>query len=294
MVTHAMKGADVAFGLVGYPSIWRHPGAVEAMKLHKCRYMSLATMCSFETLASDACTWPMEIYWKIVEKMEALAKSVKKVRVTNPRGTDITADFDPLYAKLGVSRGSFQKGSMGVFPAGDSRMYPVVPDPVTFQPMPSGEGVIVFDGFYQYGLLAEPIRMSVEKGWVTKIEGGSEAKELADYLSQYDNSLHFNEISWGHNPRMPLQLWDKMLIQANRASSVVHLGVGDALMDGGKICSKVKPAGSILYRPSLYLDQQPVVRDGRLLLLDDPEVIEVAARCGDPQRWLTELEVYGG
>jgi hypothetical protein len=294
MVTNAMRGADVAFGLVAYPSIWRHPGAIEAMKLCGCRYISMATMCSYETLASDACKWPMEIYWKIVEKMESLAKGIKKVRVTNPRGTDITADFDLLYAKLGVSKGAMQRGTMSIFPVGDSRMYPTVPDYETFQPTPCGNGTIVFDGFYQYGLLKEPIRMEVENGWVTKIEGGQEADDLSHYLSQYENSLHFNEISWGHNPRMPLQLWDKMLIQANRASSVVHLGVGDSLMDGGTICSKVKPAGSILFKPNLFLDDQQVVLDGRLLLLDDPEVVDVAARYGDAERWLTELEVYEG
>jgi len=292
MVLSAMKSADLAFGLINYPSIWRHPQAVEAMKLHENRYVSLATMCSIETLTSDAAKWPIEIYWKIVEKMEKLAKGVKSVRVTNPRGTDITADFDPLYAKLGVSKNGFQKGSMTIFPLGDSRMYPTVPDSETFQPTPSGDGIIVFDGFYQFGLPNEAIRMEIERGWVKEIQGGQEAKELKNYLSQYENSMHFNEISWGHNPRMPLQLWDKMLIQANRASSVVHLGIGDSLMDGGIIKCAIKPAGSILYRPNLYLDEIQIVREGRLLLLDDPEVIGIAEKYGDPDRWLTELEVY--
>lgn len=294
MVTAAMRGADLAIGLINYPSIWRHPTAVEAMKLFENRYVSIATMCSFETLTSDAAKWPMEIYWKIVERMEMLAEGVKQVHVTNPRGTDIKAEYDPLYAKLGVTKAGFQKGSMTIFPLGDSRMYPTIPDYNAFQPKPSGDGVVVFDGFYQFGLLKEPVEMEIEKGWVKQIKGGKEAEELSHYLSQYENSLHFNEISWGHNPRMPLQLWDKMLIQANRASSVVHLGVGDSLMDGGTIKSEIKPAGSILYRPSLYLDDIQIVKDGRLLLLDDPEVIEVASKCGDPKRWLSELEIYEG
>lgn len=290
-VTLAMRGVDVAFGLVSYPAIWRDRGAMAAMMLHGTRYVSLATMNSYETLAGDAARWPVELCMAVSRRIWQIARRSSTVRVTNPRGTDITAAIDPLYYHMGQV-GPMQSGELRVFPLGDCRIYPARPNDATLLPIPTGDGVAVFDGMYRFGLFREPVTVTVKDGWATRIEGGREARLVAELLEAHENGLHFNEVSWGLNPRIRLDLNDPTLVQANRNSSVVHLGFGDSLQDGGILASPIKIGASILLRPSVYLDETPVVQDGRLVLFDDPEIRELARRYGDPNLLLSEIETY--
>lgn len=65
-------------------------------------------------------------------------------------------------------------------------------------------------------------------------------------------------------------------------SGTIHFGIG-----GGKDESFRHRDLEIFY-PTLRVNGTEIIRDGRLLLLDDPEVRAEAAKYGDPDELLTE------
>mgnify|MGYP007042453137 CR=1 FL=1 len=88
---------------------------------------------------------------------------------------------------------------MVAFPAGEMQGGPVAG---------TGEGTVVWDVSVHHppGLLKEPIRLTIEKGGVKKIEGGTEAEQLKDFIKKYgnENTYKFDvELSLGWNPKCP-------------------------------------------------------------------------------------------
>ena len=46
----------------------------------------------------------------------------------------------------------------------------------------------------------------------------------------------------------------------------------------------------MIVKPSLYVDDEPLILNGHNTILDDPEIHELASQFGDPVKLLTELE----
>lgn len=116
-------------------------------------------------------------------------KGAVSIRVTAPRGTDVIV---PVNGRgLMLDDGDFSKpGAGGNIPAGEVFISPVVggsqlkaADGSVYEQQTEGcEGVIVFDGSMTFGdgdsILETPITCKVEKGFVSDISGGAEARRL--------------------------------------------------------------------------------------------------------------------
>lgn len=114
-------------------------------------------------------------YKLLAERCDILCKKYENagtVHVTAPNGTDVTVTIKDRKGLL--DNGDFSvPGSGGNIPAGEVFISPVVGQT---------EGTVVFDGSMSFSdgdsILKTPITCIIEKGFITSITGGEEAKRL--------------------------------------------------------------------------------------------------------------------
>ncbi len=147
------------------------------------------------------------------KKLCAKYENAVSVRVTAPSGTDIVVG---LKGRKGmVDDGDFSKpGIGGNIPAGETFISPVVG---------TCEGTIVFDGSMTFSdgdsILKTPIRVKVEKGFVTEVDGGDEAKRLLKDIMQAEKDA----VSMENSGKLPS---GQGMIYARNARNIGELGIG--------------------------------------------------------------------
>lgn len=112
---------------------------------------------------------------------EAIDASVE-IRVTSPGGTDVRIGVKGRKAKS--DDGDFSApGSGGNLPAGETFVSPVVG---------TTEGIIVFDGsistYAEDCIVHDPVRVTVQNGFVVSAEGGKEAELLMESIRQGESN----------------------------------------------------------------------------------------------------------
>jgi 2,5-dihydroxypyridine 5,6-dioxygenase len=207
--------------------------------------------------------------WADYEAMDRLGQKIAKVytegntvRVTCPNGTDLTASIKgrPGRSIAGMPLALHPgKGGGCAFPDGEAHVCPVEG---------TGEGRVVFDlTAHSVGALKEPIVLTVEKGMVTKIEGGHQAQIWRNIFDKANDPNSYNcpaEVSIGLNknvvPTGSMRTDKKMY-------GTSHIGVGDTVVLGGTCHAKLRLEGVIRY-PEISVDGQVLTRGGRILLDD--------------------------
>jgi leucyl aminopeptidase (aminopeptidase T) len=158
------------------------------------------------------------------DKICAILGASDTVRVTAPGGTDITIG---LKGRKGFAdNGDFSfPGAGGNLPAGEAYVSPE---------LGTASGVIVYDGSIVLAkgeiLIKDPIHCTVEKGHVTKIEGGEEARLLLDSVTQAEK----NAVSMEKEGKLPP---GQGAIYAANARNIGELGIG--LNPNAKITGKM-------------------------------------------------------
>lgn len=155
-------------------------------------------------------------YKKLAENCARLSKkfqNAESVHVTSPGGTDIIIGLKNRNAM--ADDGNFSKpGSGGNIPAGETFISPVVG---------TSEGVIVYDGSMTFSdgdsILETPITCKVEKGFITEITGGDEAKRLLKDITQAEKDSIKMEAS-GKLPK------GQGAVYARNARNIGELGIG--------------------------------------------------------------------
>ena len=207
--------------------------------------------------------------WADYEAMNRLGLKIAQVytqgntvRVTCPNGTDLTVDITgrPGRSIAGMPLALHPgKGGGCAFPDGEAHVCPVEG---------TGEGRVVFDlTAHSVGALKEPMILTVEKGMVTKIEGGYQAQIWRQLLERAGDIGSYNcpaEVSIGLNknvvPTGSMRTDKKMYATS-------HIGVGDTIVLGGTCHAKLRLEGVIRY-PEISVDGQVLTRAGRILLDD--------------------------
>lgn len=128
-----------------------------------------------------------------IRKMEA----AKTMRVTSPSGTDFTATLGqyPCIPEYGYSDtpgkwDHWASGFLFTWPDEGTATGKIVID----------KGDIIFP-FKSYA--TSPITLHVEKGYVTRIEGGFDAEHLSSYMASFNDpeTYAISHIGWGLQPR---------------------------------------------------------------------------------------------
>jgi len=235
-------------------------------------------------MASDWAHFPSELHYLMWTKSARLLSETDG-HLTDSLGTDLRMKFFPWPKGDPFSSSWAQvKGSRVHRPAGTWEFFPGG----TIATCPREvEGTVVFDlleGFS--GILSEPIRLTIRNHWVTKVEGGPEAKWFSELTRQHPNGRYFCEFAWGINPRSPLQ--EGLRIKAPdtllfRRAGSYHCGVG--LWPGMGVPSSLHWDGGGL-SATFRLGNKTVIDKGYLTMLDEEDVRAVASQYGDPDHFL--------
>lgn len=205
--------------------------------------------------------------WVDYQAMNRLGQAIAKiytagntVRVKCPNGTDLTVSIAgrPGRSIAGMPLALHPgKGGGCAFPDGEAHVCPVEG---------TGEGRVVFDlTAHSVGALREPMILTIEKGMVTKIEGGQQAETWRRILERAGDAGSYNcpaEVSIGLNrnvtPTGSMRTDKKMYATS-------HIGVGDTIVLGGTCHAKLRLEG-VIRHPEISVDGQTLTRGGRILL----------------------------
>ena len=196
-------------------------------------------------------------YEAIAARTRALAGLMERtsvIRVTGPGGTDVRLPVEgrKAFASTGLFR---EKGQSGNLPTGEAFLAPVEG---------RSEGVVVVDGSMAgVGLVETPIRITIEAGYATAIEGGEEAARLRALLEPHGRDARtVAEFGIGTNDRA---IVTGVILEDEKVMGTIHIAFGDNKSMGGSV-RVASHLDGLVTRPSVWFDDRPIMKDGRLLV----------------------------
>ncbi len=192
----------------------------------------------------------------ICQEVARRFKEAKFVKLTNPVGTSLTMRKEgrrgnALYCIV-------EPGEFSTVPTIEANFSPIEG---------TGEGVIVADASIPYlgiGVLAEPVRCKVEKGFIVDIEGGRQARTLKeDWKTRKDpNCYNIAELGVGLNPAARMT---GVMLDDEGVFGSVHIGVGTNITLGGNIKAATH-YDLLMWGATIELDGKVILDRGNLKL----------------------------
>ncbi len=179
------------------------------------------------------------------------------MRVTNPAGTDLQLSIE---GRPGNSHACIvEEPGFTAVPNIEANTSPVER---------TTEGVLVVDGsvpYYGVGVVTEPIRFEISGGFVRSIEGGDQADFLRYLLARQNDEWVYNiaQFAIGLNPEC--REFTGEMLNDEGVNGTIHIGVGTSSSLGGVVQARTH-FDAIIRDPSVWLDGEPVVRGGEILV----------------------------
>ncbi len=234
----------------------------------------------------------LQIFNKVRDKLLEATIAGKKLRVTHPWGTDLA--YTGLPGNVApfetVPRFPPAKG----FTCFDGHNH--VRAVIGTNPPETADGVVVSRFCKDIGgMLKNPVKFTFVKGWCEKIEGKEEAEKIKAILGDDKFNRRFEEIQFGMNPKVStFNKEGKLTYEGTCATGNMHIAVGreEANYAGGEWILSSSQHITIAYLPkiNLWFGEEMVVENGRLKVLDDPEIIKLASKYGDPKKLLKQTD----
>lgn len=245
-LARAALGADVWFDFsVAYQL---YSPAYHAALANGCVYVCLTGMdvdMLVRTIGRVA-TGPLEEMARVLYRMSQAAEII---RVTSPAGTDLLMRVD----KKGDPFWEAEKQG------GYAQMLGGQTGPMVHRD--SFQGVLVFDGAIwppaEIGIIRSPVRLTIERGYVTQIEGEAEALVYDRWLRGFvaPAAMLMDHACYGFNPgvRRP----SGRILEDERIFGCMQFGIGAT-----ELGSPIHSDGVVL-NPSVWLDGIEVEESGR-------------------------------
>lgn len=215
-------------------------------------------------------------YDKVIElgeTMKNIIEQAKTIRVTSKYGTDL----------YGVMQGrKVRHSGRKAIEKGQSNM---MCGQISWCPMESTiHGTLVFDGALwppaSIALLKEPVKLTLEDGRVTKVEGGREADIFREWLAGYNDpaSYRLAHYSLGFNPGVLTPTG--RIVEDERVFGGIEFGIGSqgASILGEKWDAPSHTDGTIL-KPTIYLDDEVFEQNGEYM---NPKIRKLCVELGVP------------
>jgi hypothetical protein len=233
-----------------------------------------------------------QIFSRMRDKLTGALEAGKACRVTQPWGTDLVYTASPG----------------NVAPVD---MVPEFPPPKGYtcfdghdfvrvvtgtNPPDMADGVVVSRFCKDIGgMLEHPVKFTFEKGWCTKIEGKKEAKTIEGILAGDKYNRRLQEIHVGLNPRVSSFTKEgKLTYEGTSGTGNMHMAVGREESDfaGGEWMPSSSQHITIAYLPKInwWFGDEQVIKNGRLCVLDEPAMIKLASKYGDPKKLLKQKD----
>ncbi|HOJ37571.1 MAG TPA: aminopeptidase [Ignavibacteriales bacterium] len=196
-------------------------------------------------------------YKKISEetiKLCNILEQHKSVTIKTKLGTNLSFSIDGR--KAFASKGLFHaKGESGNLPTGEAYLAPIEG---------TANGIAVFDGsFASIGMLDEPITLTIKDGYVTKISGGKQAKELQKMLKPFGkDAYNIAEFGIGTNDKAKLS---GNILEDEKVKGTIHIALGNNKSMGGNVGIGIHLDGLII-KPDVWLDDRKIMEKGKLLV----------------------------
>ncbi|MFD7716879.1 hypothetical protein [Streptomyces sp. NPDC059814] len=253
-VAGAIADADVWIEFA--VSYLMHSEAFRTAMANGCRYTNLTAM-DVQMLVATVGRPDFQGVIRLGKALVALLEAADEVRITSANGTDL------------VGRNGDRPINLRGKPAEKPGETVMLSGQISWNPLEeTQEGVLVFDGALwppdEIGLLRSPVRCTVEKGVVTKIEGDADADTFRRWMESFDDPNMFRVAHWslGFNPGVLAPTG--RIVEDERVFGCVELGIGTkgAWIGGEPWVSAAHTDGSVL-GPSIYLDGVAIEENGR-------------------------------
>jgi hypothetical protein len=208
---------------------------------------------------------PPEVYYAIMRRAAEIMGNGEHIRVQTKLGTDIT--FKGV--TLTPDDGPLIPGGWRPFPYGGVNFYPETCD-----------GTFVVEESTATGVPEERLTVTVTDNLVTGIDGGIAAEQLRRYgpLGYY-----MRHALLGVNPKV--RLAGASQFEREKHAGAFYLGIDGLTAEG--VADPSQPGYAHcdcqFDRPTVTVGETVISQDGRLLILDEPEIREVAAEFGPPE-----------
>ncbi|MGQ0571167.1 MAG: aminopeptidase [Armatimonadota bacterium] len=251
VVAAAMKAADVVIQPVTYAMT--HTDATRDAMRAGARVLVLRGITE-DIMTHGAMLADYAKVDRITQEVARRMSGAETARVKSPSGTDLVMSLVGRQAVALTGRVG-GPGTFAAMPDGEAAVSPVEG---------TAEGTLVVDHTMDsLGLLDQPIRMTVRGGKVVEITGGTSARKLRDLIATADaNATNIAEFAIGTNDRARLI---GSMTEDKKYLGSVHIAIGDNHVIGGTVVSELHLDG-LLLRPTVDLDDERVVEDGRLLV----------------------------
>ncbi|MFI7698719.1 hypothetical protein [Nonomuraea sp. NPDC049480] len=260
--TAAFREADVVISGTWWGEVHTAPLFFDQIKARSSRWLSLHMTATAGALLTGG-RLPAEVFYALLLRALRQMSAARSIRVTSERGTDVTFSgpaFDP-------DPGAMRPGDWRPFPYGGANFWP-----------DDTEGVVVIEDSTVTGVPEEPLRITLEGNLVRKIEGGAAAAQLRRYAP---GGYYMRHGLIGLNPKV--RVAGGTQFEREKHAGAFYCGI-DGLTDGAPV--KTGPGFAHcdcqVDRPTVWVDGELFIDRGRLLMLDEPEIREVAARFGPP------------
>jgi leucyl aminopeptidase (aminopeptidase T) len=186
------------------------------------------------------------------ERLAALWRTTRDVRVTSPVGTDLRATVagrEPMAWLTGICR---NPGEVSALPGGEVSLPPVEG---------TTEGIVVWERVASdLGALDGPVTIEVRSGRAIGIDGGSAADRLREIVATVRDADNIGEIGIGLNP--DARIGDQ-ITEAKKALGTVHVALGDSANEYGGLVECDVHLDGLVMRPTIEFDGRVVVDAGR-------------------------------
>jgi len=267
-IEEGFKGADAIIGLTrGSFAPSCAPIQMDLIFKEKvARYISIAFR-DLESFTRGGC---LADYHQIREnciKVKKEMESSKKIEIETTLGTKFWAEipktedsptFKGPYVRIETGWAD-KPGTECGFPDGETFFAPR---------QYSSNGILVIDGPIEYvGLPKTPIKVIIEKGIITKVEGEAyEAQRLKEILATMEDSEIIGEVAVGINDR---SLINGNVQEEKKALGNVHIGFGVARRFKGTWLENLKKdihSDIVIRKAIVKLDGKVIVKDNKLLI----------------------------
>jgi leucyl aminopeptidase (aminopeptidase T) len=188
------------------------------------------------------------------ERLAALITAATHAHVTTAAGTDLRVSLDGRTAVpiTGMIR---EPGDRSACPDIEAFIAPLET---------SGEGVVVADASASIaGVLAEPVRLTIERGRAVSIEGGEAAALITAALDAAadEHAYTLAELAFGLNPDGIIR---GVIVEDEGVAGTGHVALGSNRFFGGTSAAPIH-LDFVFHRPSLWLDGHSLMEHGRFV-----------------------------
>ncbi|KYH24449.1 thermophilic metalloprotease (M29) [Halalkalicoccus paucihalophilus] len=205
-----------------------------------------------DMMVDGAMTVDFEALRRRTEAMAQIITDAEEAVVTSDQGTDVEFSIEGCQS-FSLDGYFHEEYGFATLPPGEAPTHPAEG---------TANGTIVIDvAMDNLGHLEEPIELTLENGFVTDVQGGTQAEELEEIFEGADeNARNLAEFAIGTNPKAKLI---GNTAEDKKREGTIHFAVGDNESLGGTLKSDIHLDG-VIKSPTVKLDGTTVVDDGAL------------------------------